>query len=80
MPVTMKELGLDKLAAEDRKALGEELLDSVDQEEGDFPLTAEQDAIIADRVARIDAELAQGIYRGVPWEVVRDEARRKRHQ
>lgn len=71
MPVTMKELGLDKLSAQDRVALIEELEESLAAEPVPAPLlTDAQKAELDRRIAEADADPDGGI----PWEEVRDEA------
>ena len=70
MPVTMKDLGLDKLGIDDRTLLGHELLNSVDREVAGCRLTDAQVAELERRIAEDDSDPDGGI----PWEQVRDEA------
>jgi putative addiction module component (TIGR02574 family) len=71
MPVTMKELGLDKLSVDERTLLGHELLRSVEAESTPGSrLTEEQKAELDRRIAEADADPDGGI----PWVQVRDEA------
>jgi putative addiction module component (TIGR02574 family) len=71
MSATLKELGIDRLSIEDRLALAQRLLDSVATDLERQPVTASQQAELERRVAAADANPADG----VPWEVVRAEAR-----
>jgi putative addiction module component (TIGR02574 family) len=72
MTPTMQQLGLTALPAEARMALAQELGDSVAAEVDAQPLTDAERAELQRRVALADAT------RGVPWETIRAEAR-KRH-
>jgi putative addiction module component (TIGR02574 family) len=74
MTPTMQQLGLTSLPAEARMALAQELWDSVAAEIEATPLTDAERAELQRRVALADADPS----RGVPWETVRAEAR-KRH-
>ncbi len=71
MPPTLQELGLDRLSVEDRIALAQALWDSASQDMEQTPLTAAQRAELERRIAAADANPGAG----VPWEVVRAEAR-----
>ncbi len=74
MTPTMQQLGLTSLPAEARMALAQELWDSVASEIEAQSLTDAERAELERRVALADADPS----RGVPWETVRAEAR-KRH-
>ena len=71
MPASMKDFGIDQLGVEDRLALAEEIWDSVAAEIERMPLTEAQRAELERRIAAADANPGAGI----PWEVVRAEAR-----
>jgi putative addiction module component (TIGR02574 family) len=71
MPVTMASLGLDKLPREERRALAEELLDSIAAEAGPSPLTEAQLKELLRRADEADAHPELGI----PWEEVKAKAR-----
>ncbi len=71
MSLTLHELGIDRLSIEEKLALAQQLWDSVATDLESQPLTAAQRAELERRVAAADANPAQG----VPWEVVRAEAR-----
>jgi putative addiction module component (TIGR02574 family) len=70
MPPTIKELGLDRLTAEDRLAVAEAIWYSGVEEAESTPLSdaqrAELERRLADCLARPDAV--------TPWEVVRERA------
>jgi putative addiction module component (TIGR02574 family) len=70
MPVNMRDFGIDRLTVEDRLALAEEIWESVAAEVERQPLTEAQRAEL-ERRAAADANPDAGI----PWEVVRAEAR-----
>jgi putative addiction module component (TIGR02574 family) len=57
MPVSMKDLGLDKLSPDDRLALAQELWASVEAESG---LTAAQKADLDRRIAAYEADPTAG--------------------
>ncbi len=67
----MRDCGIDRLTVEDRLALAEEIWESVAAEVERQPLTEAQRAELERRVAAADANPDAGI----PWEVVRAEAR-----
>jgi putative addiction module component (TIGR02574 family) len=71
MSPSMQELGIDRLSIEDRLALAQQLWESVTRDLEREPLTTAQRAELERRVAAADANTAEG----VPWEVVRAEAR-----
>jgi putative addiction module component (TIGR02574 family) len=71
MNPTLQELGIDRLSIEERLALAQQLWDSVATDLERQPLTPAQRAELERRVAAADANPADG----VPWEVVRAEAR-----
>jgi putative addiction module component (TIGR02574 family) len=70
MPPTMRELGLDRLDVEDRIALAQEILESVEREIERSPLTEAQrqelERRLADSIARPDAV--------TPWEEIKARA------
>jgi putative addiction module component (TIGR02574 family) len=67
MPTTMKELGLDRLPAEDRLALAEELWDSVAAHPESVPITEAQRQ---DLQRRLEA-FRDNPKAGSPWEEVK---------
>jgi putative addiction module component (TIGR02574 family) len=71
MPVSIASLGLDKLSREDRLALAQELLDSVEAEASPPQLTEEQLRELLRRADEADADPDGGI----PWEEVKAKAR-----
>jgi len=71
MPTTIQRYGLDKLPAEERLALAQDLWDSVAAEMEGAPLTEPQRAELERRIAEADATPGDG----VPWETVLAEAR-----
>ena len=71
MTPTLHELGLDRLSAEDRLVIAQQLWDSVAAELESQPLTPAQKAELERRIALADADPG----RGIPWETVRAEAR-----
>ncbi len=70
MPITMKELGIDRLSVEDRLALAQEIWDSIAADVERAPLTEAQrrelERRLADSLARPDAV--------TPWEEVKAKA------
>lgn len=71
MTPTLQQLGIDQMSIEDRLALAQEVWDSVAADMERLPLTDAQRAELERRVANADANPAEGI----PWEVIRAEAR-----
>jgi putative addiction module component (TIGR02574 family) len=71
MSPTLQELGIDKMSIEDRLSLAQQLWDSVATELEQQPLTPAQRAELERRVAAADANPDEG----VPWEIIRAEAR-----
>jgi putative addiction module component (TIGR02574 family) len=71
MSPTLQQLGIDKLPIEDKLALAQQLWDSVATDLERMPLTEAQRAELERRVAAADANPGEGI----PWEVIRAEAR-----
>ncbi|MFO0843138.1 MAG: addiction module protein [Gemmataceae bacterium] len=71
MVPTLQELGIDKLSLEDRMAIAQQLWDSIAADLERQPLSPEECAELERRVAIADANPGQG----VPWEVIRAEAR-----
>jgi putative addiction module component (TIGR02574 family) len=71
MGPTLQELGIERLSIEERLALAHQLWESVATDLERQPLTATQRAELERRVTAADANPAEG----VPWEVVRAEAR-----
>ena len=72
MPPTLAELGVDKLSFEDRLALAHAMWDNVhDEIEADTELSPELKAELERRLALADADPN----RGIPWEVVFEEAK-----
>ena len=71
MPVTMKELGLDALSPEDRRALAQELLDSVADDRPPSRLSDEQRTELRSRCAELDADPSIAITREELWARVR---------
>jgi putative addiction module component (TIGR02574 family) len=65
------ELGLNRLSIEERIALAQQLWDSAAADLERQPLTEAQRAELERRIAAADSNPAEG----VPWEVVRAEAR-----
>lgn len=72
MPPTLESLGLDKLSREDRLVLMMELWDSIEAE-GPLPMSDARRQELARRADEDDADPDGGI----PWEVVKAEARKK---
>jgi putative addiction module component (TIGR02574 family) len=68
---TLQELGTDWLSTEERLALAQRLWHGVAPDLEQQPLTAAQRADVERRVTAADANPGQGI----PWEVVRAQAR-----
>jgi putative addiction module component (TIGR02574 family) len=70
MPVTMKELGIDRLEPQDRLALVEEIWDSLEADLEKLPLTEAQKQEVDRRMAvhRTNPQAA------IPWEQVEAEA------
>lgn len=71
MSPTLSELGIDRLAIEQRLAIAEALWESVAKELEQQPLTDAQRAELERRIAAADNNPGEGI----PWETVRKEAR-----
>lgn len=71
MGVTLAELGLEKLPADVRLSLAEQLWDSVADDIARQPLTDEERAELERRIAAADADPSDAI----PWETIRKEAR-----
>jgi putative addiction module component (TIGR02574 family) len=71
MSPSLQELGIDRLSLEDRLALAQQLWESVAADLERQPLTTAQRAELERRIAAADANPAEG----VPWEVIRAEAR-----
>ena len=67
MPATVKSLGIDKLALDERVALVEEIWDSIASEASGPPLTDTQRAKLDQRILEDDANLGDV----VPWEEVK---------
>ena len=61
MGPTMKDLGIDKLPADQRTALAQEILDSLDDARADHDLSEEQWAEIDRRGAEMDANPGMAI-------------------
>ena len=70
MPVTMKELGIDRLSPQDRLALVEEIWDSLAADQEQTPLTQAQEEEVDRRLAAHRANPQAAI----PWEQVEAEA------
>ena len=70
MPVTMKDLGIDRLSPEDRVALAQEIWDSI-SDENDLPPLDETQRREIDR--RLEAHAANP-NAAIPWEQVEAEA------
>lgn len=70
MPVTMKELGIDRLEAQDRLALVEEIWDSLAADLEKLPLTQAQKQEVDRRLAAHRNNPSAAI----PWEQVEAEA------
>lgn len=70
MAVSMADLGLDRLSADDRLSLVEQIWDSLATEAEATPLTAAQRDELDRRLALHEANPDQA----VPWEQVRDRA------
>jgi len=70
MPATMKELGVDRLSAEERLALMHEIWDSLTNEPGRTFLTEAQRRELDRRLAEHESEPENVI----PWEQVKAEA------
>lgn len=70
MPQILQELGLDRLSADDRRAVAKALWESLDREADDAPLSesqrAELERRLADSLARPDAV--------TPWEAIKSRA------
>jgi putative addiction module component (TIGR02574 family) len=71
MAPTIKELGIDRMSIEDRFALAQQFWDSISADLEREPLTPTQRVELERRVALADANPGGGI----PWEVIRAEAR-----
>jgi len=71
MATTLQQFGLDVLSPEERLALAEALWESVHDLLDEMPVTPELRAELERRAALSDADPS----RGIPWEVVRAEAR-----
>ena len=67
MPATVKSLGIDKLALDERLALVEEIWDSIAAETAGPPLTDTQRTELDQRILEDDANLGDV----VPWEEVK---------
>ena len=67
MPATVKSLGIDKLALDERVALVEEIWDSIAAETADPPLTDTQRTELDQRIFEDDANPGDV----VPWEEVK---------
>jgi len=72
MPVSMAYLGIDRLSRDDRLALVREIWDSIATEGGSFLSDAQRREL--DRRAEEDDADPDG---GIPWEVVKAQARRR---
>ena len=68
---TLEQLGIDQLTADQRIVLAQEILDSVIAERSPPHLTAAQEQIIEERLARYDANPASA----VGWEEIEAAAR-----
>lgn len=71
MGVTLAELGLEKLPAEVRLSLAEQLWDSVVDDVARQPLTDGERTELERRIAAADADPNDAI----PWETIREDAR-----
>ena len=72
MPPTLAELGVDKLSFEDRFALAQAMWDNVhDELDADTEISPELKVELERRLALADADPN----RGIPWEVVIEEAK-----
>ncbi len=71
MSPTLQELGVERLSIENRLMLAQEIWDSVTMELERQPLTESQRKQLERRVAAADANPKEG----VPWEIIRAEAR-----
>jgi len=72
MPPTLQQLGIDKLSFEDRLELANALWDHVQGEmDADTEISPELKAELDRRLALADADPN----RGIPWEVVLEEAK-----
>lgn len=71
MSPMLQQFGLDALSPEDRLALAQALWDSVHEALDEAPIAPEVRAELERRAALSDADPS----RGIPWEVVRAEAR-----
>jgi putative addiction module component (TIGR02574 family) len=71
MSPTLQQLGIDRMSIEDRLALAQEVWESVAADLERLPLTEAQRAELERRVTAADANPAEGI----PWEIIRAEAR-----
>jgi putative addiction module component (TIGR02574 family) len=71
MATTLQDLGIDRMSIEDRLSLAQQLWDSIVADLERQPLTPAQRAELERRVAAADADPGAGI----PWEVIRAEAR-----
>jgi len=71
MSPTLQELGIDQMSIEDRLALAQQLWQSVAADLERQSLTPAQRAELERRVSAADAN--PGV--GIPWEVIRAEAR-----
>ena len=74
--VTLEQFGLDRLTADERVVLAQALWDSVHEAMENAPISPELEAELLRRVALSDADPS----RGVPWEEVREAARKRRGQ
>jgi putative addiction module component (TIGR02574 family) len=73
MPVTMRDLGIDRLSAEERLALVQEIWDSLAEEMEQFPISDAQRRELDRRVAAYEASPEEV----VPWEQVKAQALRR---
>jgi len=73
MPVTMEQLGLDRLSRSERLDLVRELWDSIAAEPGESLLSDAQRTELRRRMADDDADPGAG----TPWEVVKAKACRR---
>ncbi len=71
MPPTIEQYGIDRLSTDDRLALAQQIRDSVAAELERQPLTDAQREELDRRIAAADANPNEG----VPWEVIRAEAK-----
>jgi putative addiction module component (TIGR02574 family) len=73
MAVTLESLGINRLSVPERLRLVQEIWDSIALESENDALTAEQCAVIDERLAAHERDPDAAI----PWEQVRDEARER---